>query len=223
MKVRYLGKTYGNFPLQADADGFLGMVQGECCHCLGRDKLSGWYRVIDTSGEDWLYPPEFFEIVPDTGDMGELDMEHAIRSFTGKYAFLRNDYLQQRMPLLSGQKQVCMTREDAAKILSLVQACPLDWIGRSDGFMRYDPSLAEILRSLTMEDYVYHSYDAYNAPWGENCIVFQRKRPSPRTANTASGWLTIQIRLYVSDLEGSTVCAFAVTERNEGEPYEEEK
>ncbi len=92
MKVRYLGKTYGSFPLMADADGFLGMVRGESYHCLERDKISGWYRVIDASGEDWLYPPEFFEIVPDTGDMGELDMEHAIRSFTGKYAFLRNDY-----------------------------------------------------------------------------------------------------------------------------------
>ena len=27
------------------------------------DKKKGWYRVIDDSGDDYLYPPEQFEIV----------------------------------------------------------------------------------------------------------------------------------------------------------------
>ena len=38
--------------------------------CLTQDKIyeviseeKGWYRIIDDSGEDYLYPPELFEIV----------------------------------------------------------------------------------------------------------------------------------------------------------------
>jgi len=26
----------------------------------------GWYRIIDDTGEDYLYPPEFFEIVEES-------------------------------------------------------------------------------------------------------------------------------------------------------------
>ena len=28
---------------------------------------NGWYRIIDNSGEDYLYPPELFEITDDSG------------------------------------------------------------------------------------------------------------------------------------------------------------
>jgi hypothetical protein len=38
--------------------------------CLTKDKIynvlsteKGWYRVVDDTGEDYLYPPENFEIV----------------------------------------------------------------------------------------------------------------------------------------------------------------
>ncbi len=41
--------------------------------CLTKNKVydvlsiqKGWYRIIDDSGEEYLYPPEFFEIVEDT-------------------------------------------------------------------------------------------------------------------------------------------------------------
>lgn len=38
--------------------------------CLTKNKIyevisveNGWYRIVDDSGEDYLYPPEQFEIV----------------------------------------------------------------------------------------------------------------------------------------------------------------
>lgn len=27
----------------------------------------GWYRIIDESGEDYIYPPELFEVTDETG------------------------------------------------------------------------------------------------------------------------------------------------------------
>ncbi len=38
--------------------------------CLTKDRIyevlsieKGWYRIVDDSGEDYLYPPEHFEII----------------------------------------------------------------------------------------------------------------------------------------------------------------
>ena len=47
--------------------------------CLTQDKVyevisieKRWYRIIDDSGEDYLYPPELFEIVKDNEDDKEM-------------------------------------------------------------------------------------------------------------------------------------------------------
>ena len=50
MKVRYIGKT-----------DFLVLTHGKIYDVLSVEKE--WYRIVDDSGEDYLYPPEKFEIV----------------------------------------------------------------------------------------------------------------------------------------------------------------
>ena len=50
MKVRWLGKTEA---LILTTDKIYDVISIE----------RGWYRVIACSGEDYLYPPEVFEIV----------------------------------------------------------------------------------------------------------------------------------------------------------------
>lgn len=50
MKVRWIGETE-----------FLVATKGKIYEVLSVEK--GWYRIVDDSGEDYLYPPEKFEIV----------------------------------------------------------------------------------------------------------------------------------------------------------------
>lgn len=50
MKVRWLGET-----------AFLMLTHGKVYTVLSIEK--DWYRIIDDSGEDYLYPPEQFEII----------------------------------------------------------------------------------------------------------------------------------------------------------------
>lgn len=50
MKVRWIGET-----------DFLVLTHGKIYTVLSIEK--DWYRVIDDSGEDYLYPPQLFEIV----------------------------------------------------------------------------------------------------------------------------------------------------------------
>lgn len=50
MKVKYTGKTE-----------FLMLTHGKIYEVLSIEK--DWYRVIDDTGEDYLYPPEDFEII----------------------------------------------------------------------------------------------------------------------------------------------------------------
>lgn len=52
MKVRWKGKT-----------DFLVLTHDKVYTVLGVEK--GWYRIVDDSGEDYLYPPEQFEVVED--------------------------------------------------------------------------------------------------------------------------------------------------------------
>lgn len=49
-RVRYLGKTK-----------FLSLTHHKIYDVISIEKE--WYRIIDDSGEDYLYPPEIFEIV----------------------------------------------------------------------------------------------------------------------------------------------------------------
>ncbi len=50
MKVRYRGKTE-----------FLILTNDKIYEVLSVER--GYYRVIDDSGEDYLYPPHYFEVV----------------------------------------------------------------------------------------------------------------------------------------------------------------
>ena len=51
MKVKYVGK----------AEDPLSVIKGHIYECLGIEK--GWYRIIDETEEDYLYPPDDFVIV----------------------------------------------------------------------------------------------------------------------------------------------------------------
>lgn len=50
MKVRWLGKTI-----------FLMLTHNKVYTVLSIEK--DWYRIVDDSGDDYLYPPDQFEIV----------------------------------------------------------------------------------------------------------------------------------------------------------------
>lgn len=50
MKVRWKGKT-----------DFLVLTNNKIYDVLSVE--NGWYRIIDDSGEDYLYPPEQFEVL----------------------------------------------------------------------------------------------------------------------------------------------------------------
>ena len=49
-KVKYLGRTV-----------FLMLEHDKVYDVVSVEK--GWYRIVDESGEDYLYPPECFEII----------------------------------------------------------------------------------------------------------------------------------------------------------------
>lgn len=53
MKVRYKGKTE-----------YLILTQNKIYNVLGVEK--GWYRLVDDSGEDYLYSPDNFEVVDES-------------------------------------------------------------------------------------------------------------------------------------------------------------
>lgn len=55
MKVKWLGKTE-----------FLMLTHGKIYDVLSVEK--DWYRVIDDSGEDYLYPPQHFEVIEESLD-----------------------------------------------------------------------------------------------------------------------------------------------------------
>lgn len=52
MKVKFKGKTK-----------FLILTNGKIYDVIAVEK--DWYRIVDDSGEDYLYPPEQFEIIED--------------------------------------------------------------------------------------------------------------------------------------------------------------
>lgn len=52
MRAKYLGKTE-----------FLVLANGKVYEVLSVER--DWYRIVDDSGEDYLYPPELFELVND--------------------------------------------------------------------------------------------------------------------------------------------------------------
>jgi hypothetical protein len=52
MIIKYIGKTS---PLE--------LTNGEVYTVISIEH--GWYRIIDDTGEDYLFPPQFFEVVAD--------------------------------------------------------------------------------------------------------------------------------------------------------------
>lgn len=50
MKVKYIKET-----------SFLVLTKNKVYDVLSVEK--GWYRIVDDSGDDYLYPPEAFEVV----------------------------------------------------------------------------------------------------------------------------------------------------------------
>ena len=52
MRAKYLGKKE-----------FLVLKHGKVYEVLSVER--DWYRIVDDSGEDYLYPPELFELVND--------------------------------------------------------------------------------------------------------------------------------------------------------------
>ena len=52
MNVRFIGET---IPLELTNNKIYSVISTE----------KGWYRIIDDTGEDYLYPPEVFEIIPE--------------------------------------------------------------------------------------------------------------------------------------------------------------
>lgn len=59
MKVRYIGKTVENFIVENNR---MDLIPGKVYDVIKVEK-HGWYRIIDESGEDYMYPPELFEVV----------------------------------------------------------------------------------------------------------------------------------------------------------------
>ncbi len=55
MKVKYIGETE-----------YLVLTHNKVYAVISVEK--GWYRIIDDSNEDYLYPPEVFEIVEGSPD-----------------------------------------------------------------------------------------------------------------------------------------------------------
>ena len=52
MKARYIGESD---PLE--------LLNGKVYDVIEVDEHVGWYRVVDETGEDYLFPPESFEVV----------------------------------------------------------------------------------------------------------------------------------------------------------------
>lgn len=55
MKVKFLGKTE-----------FLVLTNGKIYDVMSVER--GFYRIIDNSGEDYLYSPQYFKIVEEQSD-----------------------------------------------------------------------------------------------------------------------------------------------------------
>ena len=59
LKVKYIGEKIFDSPNSYKI--FMDLIPEKDYEVLSIEK--GWYRVIDESGEDYLYPPQKFEVV----------------------------------------------------------------------------------------------------------------------------------------------------------------
>lgn len=59
LKVKYIGEKDISVPNSYKI--FLDVIPNKIYEVLSIEK--GWYRIVDESDEDYLYPPEKFEVV----------------------------------------------------------------------------------------------------------------------------------------------------------------
>lgn len=64
MKVKYIGKEQMDYLMK---DNHIDLFPNKIYKVLAIEKHN-YYRIIDESGEDYLYPPSFFEIVEGSVD-----------------------------------------------------------------------------------------------------------------------------------------------------------
>ena len=57
MRVKKIPETKMPEPCATD------LIDGKIYEVAEISKKLGWYRIVDESGEDYLYPPQLFEIV----------------------------------------------------------------------------------------------------------------------------------------------------------------
>ncbi len=67
MIVKFIGQTS---PLE--------LTKGKCYEVLSVERT--WYRIVDDSGEDYLYPPEWFEVLPEDPFYSEENMARLRKS-----------------------------------------------------------------------------------------------------------------------------------------------
>lgn len=66
LKIKYIGELDVDVPNSYKI--FMDVLPGKVYDVLSIER--GWYRIVDESAEDYLYPPENFEIVD--------ECEHAV-------------------------------------------------------------------------------------------------------------------------------------------------
>lgn len=62
MRVKYLGKSYP-----------VSLLQNNIYDVIEVEPACGWYRIIDETGEDYLFPPMLFDVIE------ELDSPERIK------------------------------------------------------------------------------------------------------------------------------------------------
>ena len=60
MKVKYIGKEKMDFIVP---NNDMALIPQKVYDVLHTDEKHGWYGIVDESGEEYGYPPEFFEVV----------------------------------------------------------------------------------------------------------------------------------------------------------------
>ena len=64
MRAAYLGN---NDPLE--------LLHGKVYDVIEVDNITGWYRIVDETGDDYLFPPEDFEIITPLGGTNKHEKE----------------------------------------------------------------------------------------------------------------------------------------------------
>ena len=70
LKIKYIGERDVAVPNSYKI--FMDVIPGKIYKVLSVER--GWYRIVDESEEDYLYPPENFEEVEDN----EQEIRHAV-------------------------------------------------------------------------------------------------------------------------------------------------